>query len=56
MSTPEEQISGTLHYITDTYGRDLVINAPCAAAEAVAPVYSGEIPDEEIEETGDGVD
>jgi hypothetical protein len=37
-------------------GEPLVINAPCATATAVAPVYTGETPEEKIEETGDAVD
>jgi hypothetical protein len=37
-------------------GEPLVINAPCAAAAAVAPVYTGENPEETEEVTGDGLD
>lgn len=32
-------------------GQDLVINAPCAAASAVAPMH-----DTELKEAGDGLD
>lgn len=34
-------------------GEDLVINAPCAAASAVAPMHDKE---PELEEAGDGLD
>lgn len=52
MSEPEDQITAMLDYIKGTYGQDLVINAPCAAASATAPMYGTE----PSEEAGDGLD
>ena len=48
--TAEDQAKETLDYIRGTYGRDLAINAPCAAAQGNASMNT------ESEEAGDGLD
>lgn len=45
-------LEAALSVVKNTTGQDLVINAPCAAASATAPMYGTE----PTEEAGDGLD